>query len=283
MRGYKQEKNLLRSPAPLFFLCLIYYVDMTEYDYSPEALERHLASQAMIREWVKSVDETRRLEQSPRNPFELPPFEENEHSQTPQSAFRATPQGDISPAYYRMPVHEHSQRYSSSQRSSAPSTPLAMPQARPHLGRSATNPPPSAGQFLPQASKPYAGPGYTHIPSRISSPYTSSRHSSQPQPPPMPHRSSSRNSFRSVHSPHIHASPIIPQQHGVNTYPYFSPSHHSHQQPVHQQPQHVIVVSGDRDFTVVPPPGHHIQFLVSFFFFNYHALFVGDSFYCLES
>lgn len=243
---------------------------MTEYDDSPDAYERHLATQEKIARWV---DDTRR--QPPCNPFENYPSEEfereeYERNQTPQPAFRATPQGDISPTYANYSRrheqrHEPSQWQNPGQRSSTSSTSLMMPQPRPQVGRSYTSP--SAGQFLPQASKPYPPgyPLYSNPPSRIPSPYNS-RHSSQHQPPPMPHpsRSSSRNSFHSVHSPHIHASPVIQQQHGGNTYPYFSPSLQQpvHQQSVHQQQQHVVYLRGDRDITVVPPQGHHIQFLV---------------------
>ena len=65
---------------------------MTEYDYSPDAYKRHLATQEKIARWV---DET--LEQSPCNPFEpLPP--ERFTTQTPQPEFHATPEGD--PTYY---------------------------------------------------------------------------------------------------------------------------------------------------------------------------------------
>ena len=252
---------------------------MTEYDYSPDAYERHLATQEKIARWV---DQT--LEQSPCDPFALLPSEEFDRSQTPQRAFRATPQGDISPMYSNHSRrHEQSQWNSPSQRSSTSSTSLMMPQPRPHLGRSFTSP--SASQFLPQASKPYPPPSYPSYtlasppPTRIPSPYNSR---SQHQPPPMPHRSSSRNSFHSVHSPRIHASPVIQQQHGGNIYPYFSPSHQQpvHQQPVHpsQQQQHVVVLRG---VTVVPPPGHHIEVLVRFLSLSFSLC--GDLFYCLES
>jgi hypothetical protein len=236
---------------------------MTEYDYSPDAYERHMATQEKIRRWV---DQT--LEHSPCNPFALLPSEEYERSQTPQPAFRATPHGDISPTYSNFPRtrHEQNHLHNPSRRSSISSASLMMPQARsrPQYDRSVTSPQPqaSAGQFFPQASKPGPFPysPYPAPPSRIPSPY-SPRHSShhREQPPPMPHRSSSQNSFRhgSVHSPHIHASPVIQQQH----YPYFSPSYQQ------QQQQHVpvVVVRADRDFTVVPPQGHHIQFYVRFF------------------
>ena len=232
---------------------------MTEYDLSPDAYERYLDTQEKIGQWI---DRTR--EHSPCNPFTLLPSEaeEFERTRTPQPAFRVTPRGDISPTYSNYSRrHEQSQWNSPSQRSSISSANLMMPQPRkrerPKIERSVTSPPPpsqpfAGQQFLPQVSNYHS---YPTPPSRIPSPY-SSRHSSQHQPLPMPLRSSSQNSFRSVHSPHIHASPIIP----ANTYPYFSPSH----QPMHHQ-QHVVVVRGDRDFTVVPPLGHHIQFLVRFF------------------
>ena len=267
--SYKQEKESLRSSCTsTLSLCLIHYVDMTEYDYSPEAYERHLATQEKIARWV---DQT--LEQSPCNPFAPLP---SDRSQTPQPAYRATPHGDISPTY--SPNHsrrhrdEHNQWHNPSQRSSTSSASLMMQQERPQFGRSVTSPAPqiSARQYLPQASNPYpAYPAYPNTPSRAPSPY-SSRHSQQHHPRPMPHRAASQASFHSMHSPHIHASPVIQQQHGGNVYPYFSPSH---QQPVHQQPQHVVVVRGDRDVTVVPSQGHHIQFLVRFFK-NYHVLIV---------
>ena len=258
--SYKQEKKFAVSCTSIS-LCLIYYVDMTEYDYSLEAYERHLATQEKIARWV---DQT--LEQSPCDPFA--PSVPSERSttqitQTPLPAFHATPHGDISPTYYsNSRMHEHSQWHSPSQRSSTPSTPLIMPQARPLLGRSFTNPAPSAGQPLPYP--PYPSP--TAPPSRVPSPY-SSRHSSRHQPPsPMPHRSSSQNSFRSVHShshSHSHANPVIQQQHVGNTYPYFAPSL---PQPLILQPQHhVVVVRADRGFTVVPPPGHQVQVVVRFF------------------
>ena len=264
-RLYTQEKKVYG----LSHLCLIYYVDMTEYDYSPDAYERHLATQEKIARWV---DQT--LEHSPCNPFTLLPPEEYERTQTPQPAFRATPQGEISPTYSTFPRHgrhEQSQWRNPSRRSSTSSASLMMPQeraTRPQFDRSVTSPQPqtSPGQFFPQASNPGAYPvysPYSNPPSRIPSPY-SPRHSTQhrEQPAPMPHRSSSLR-HGSVHSPHtIHASPVIQQQHYP---PYFSPSHHHHQQL--QQQQHVVVLRGDsRDFTVLPPPGHHVQYHVVCFF-----------------
>ena len=255
---------------------------MTEYDYSPDAYKRHLATQEKIARWV---DET--LEQSPCNPFEpLPP--ERFTNQTPQPAFYATSEGDISPSYYsnsRTHREEHSEwHHSSSQQSNTPGTPLMTPQAKPVYARSYTSPTSSAGQYLPYPLYPTATPSRIQVPatpSRIPSPY-SSRHSSRHQPSPMPHRSSSQNSFRSVHSPrhsphhsphHIHTNPVIHQQYhdGGNTYPYFSPSH-----PQPMQQQHVVVVRGDRGFTVVPPPGHHVQVVVRFIL-TIMCSFRGDS------
>jgi hypothetical protein len=261
--GLKARVNYLSSPVPL---CFIYYVDMTEYDYSPDAYERHLATQEKIARWV---DET--LEQSPCNPFALLPSEEYERSQTPQPAFRATPQGDISPTYSNHSRRqEHNQWHNPSQQSSTSSASFMMPQERPHFGRSVTSPPPhaSAGQYFHQVSKPYPSypPQYAPAPSRsgvtVPSPF-SQRHSSQHQPPPMPHRSNSQNSFHSLHTPHVYSSPIIQPQHGSGPYPYYSPSH-QHQQAANHHQQHVVVLTGDRDFTVVQPPGHHIQYVVRF-------------------
>ena len=245
---------------------------MTEYDYSPDAYERHLATQEKIARWV---DQT--LEHSPCNPFTLLPSEEYERTQTPQPAFRATPQGDISPTYSTFPRrHEQSQWHNLSRRSSTSSASLMMPQERPprpHFDRSITSPQPqaSAGQFFPQASNsgpyPVYSP-YSNPPSRIPSPYNP-RHSSQhrEQPPPMPHRSSSHRHASVHHSPHIiHASPVIQQQ---PHFPYFTPSLQQ------QQQQNVVYLRGDsRDFSVMPPPGHHhLQYhIVCFLFYNYHIL-----------
>jgi hypothetical protein len=223
---------------------------MTEYDYSDEAYERYLATQNKIARWV---DKT--LEQPPCNPFAP---SERSATQTPQLAYHATIQGDISPSYSNSPsysssrTHEHSQWHSPGQRS----TPLITPQARPLLGRSFSGPPPSA-QFSPYP------PAYSTPPSRIPSPY-----SSRYQPSPMPHlsRTPSQNSFHSVRSPHMHANPVIQQQqHGGNTYPYSPPS-------LPQAMPPVVVVRGDRSFTVVPPPGHHVQVFVCFYY--YHVPFV---------
>jgi hypothetical protein len=205
-------------------------------------------------------------------------------SKTPQSAFHATPEGDISPTYYsnsrthRRDEHSSQWHQNPSQQSNTPGTPFITPQTRPGFGRSFTTPnTSSAGQYLPQSQYPTATPSrIPATPSRIPSPYNS-RHSSRHQPSPMPHhRSSSQNSFRSVHSPHhsphVHASPVIHD--GGNTYPYFSPrASHPPQPMLQQQQQHVFHVREDRNFTVVPPSGHHVHVLVRFLY-NYHILFV---------
>lgn len=69
---------------------------MTEYDYSPDAIERHLAKQAAIANWV---DRTKQHE--PANPFVKLPDERArqypQHQQVyDQPAFYPTPQGVIS-------------------------------------------------------------------------------------------------------------------------------------------------------------------------------------------
>jgi len=237
---------------------------MSEYDYSPEAIERHLATQQRVERWV---DKT--LEQSPSNPFESLPSEANENSTTtttttthgqtpytqsqPQPAFYATPQGVISPTYSNLHGHGHghSQRHSPSPR------PVIIPQGyRPVMTRSFSTdstPPHPVSNFYPSASAPYTP--YPNIsplnPSPYSSPY-SSPYNSPYQPSQMSHSSHSQTSFHSVPSAQIYVNPNpVPQQHGGNPYPYFQPS----------PPQPVVVLKGNRDYVVVAPSGHHVQII----------------------
>ena len=223
---------------------------MSDYYCPHDDHERHLAraTQKRIARWV---DQTRK--QSPCNPFAPLPSERSATIQTPQSAFYETPQGNIPPTYSNSRTHEHGQWHSPSQQSTPPQA--IMPQARPLYGRSFSSPPPSAEHFLP--SKPY--PPYPTAPSRIPSPFSSRYHD---QPSPMSHRSSSRDSFISVRSPHNHPNTVI---HGGNIYPYFPPSLPQPMVPHNPQPVVVYRLEGNRGITVVPPSGHCVQVFVCFF------------------
>ena len=232
---------------------------MSEYDFSPEAIERHLATQRRIERWV---DKT--LEESPSNPFESLPSEASENSTThgqtpytqsqPQPAFYATPQGVISPTYSNLHGHGHghSQRHSLSPR------PVIIPPGyRPVMTRSFSSPPHPVSNFYPSPPALYTPyPNSSPLnPSPYSSPY-SSPYNSPYQPSPVSHSSHSQTSFHSVPSAQIYVNPNpVPQQHGGNPYPYFQPS----------PPQPVFVVKGNRDYVVVAPSGHHVQFIVRFF------------------
>jgi len=217
---------------------------MTEYDYSPEAFERHLAKQEQIAHWV---DQT--LEQSPSNPF-VPLPGEHSDIQTPhphphphpQPAFYATPDGVISPTYSNQRRHGNSQRHSPSR-----SAPVVMPPGyRPVAGRSFSTPPAPVRNVYPLPPTPYT-PYPTGSPLNPS-PYSSPYHS-----PPNSYPSYSQTSFHSVPTPpqRIHVNPVIQQQHGANTHPYFQ--HSAPPQPV------VVFNRGGGGYVVVPPPVHVIS------------------------
>jgi len=237
---------------------------MTEYDYSPDAIERHLAKQHQIAKWV---DQT--AEQSPCNPFVTLP-DEHTAAQTPhpqpQPAFYATPQGVISPTYSssRKHGHGHSQY-------GPGNTYVTIPQGyTPVAGRSFSNPPTPVRHFYSTPSTPY----YNLYPT--GSPLTPSPQGSPYHSPPISHPSHSPSSFHSNPS-YIQAHPAIQQPHGGN--PYFQPSYsqssfHSapsshiqgnpvmHQQPgsyPYLQPQPLVVVRGDRSYVVVAAPGQQVQ------------------------
>lgn len=233
-------------------------MNMSEYDYSPEAIERHLATQQRIARWVDNT-----LEQSPSDPFKPLPGEHSttQSTQTPHHphpqppplpAFYATPQGVISPTYSNSHRHGHSQWHSPN---------VTVPQGyRPVMGRSFSTPPLPVRNFYPLSSAPF--PSYPTPsplnPSPYSSPYSSPHHSPY-QTSPMSQTSYSQTSFHSVPSSQLY-NPII-QHHGG--YPHVQPS----------PPQPVVVVRGDRDYVVVAPPGHHVQVIVCLFFPN-NVLFV---------
>jgi len=228
---------------------------MSEYDFSPEAIEQHLVKQQRIARWV---DKT--LEESPSNPFQPLP---SEHSTThvptsypqspppqPQPAFYATPQGMISPTYSHSHIHGHSQRHNP--------TVMVPPGYKPVMSRSFSTPPPPVRNFYPIPSTPYTPypTSSPHNSSPYNSPYSShynSPYNSPYQQSPMSHPSYSQTSFQSLPSSHIHANPnpVMQQQHGGNT--YFQPT----------PPQPVVIVKGDRGYVVVPPPGHQVQVIRS--------------------
>lgn len=234
---------------------------MSEYDYSPEAFERHLATQRRIERWV---DQTR--EQSPANPF-MPLPGEYSDAQTPHPhphpAFYATPEGVISPTYSHSPRHyEH--RHNSSPRG----TPVVMPPGyRPVAGRSFSTPPVAVRNYYPLPSTPYP----TSSPLN-SSPYASP-YGSPYQSSPVSFPSYSQASLHLVPAPpHIYVNPVQPP-HEANTYPYFPTP----------PPQPVVVVNrGGGGYVVVPPPVQHVQASVCIFF-DYHTFFVvTHSFYFFQ-
>ena len=235
---------------------------MTEYDYSPEAIERHLATQQRIARWVEQTHE-----HSPSDPFTSLP---SEHSvpqmpqQNPQPAFYTTPQGVISPTYSSSRRHKHSQRHSPSSRDAPVKVP---PGHRPVVSRSFSTPPPTlVRNFYPLPSMPYTGTPYpTGPPPQNPLPYGSSYQSS-----PNSYPSHSQTSSCSVSSSPIHhVDSVIQQQHRSNTYPYLQPS----------SSQSVVVVNRG-DCVVVSAPGQHIQVIVCI---EHNTFFVLNSLYFLES
>ena len=250
---------------------------MTEYDYSPDAMERYLAKQQQIGKWV---DQT--AEQSPCNPFVTLPSEhaaaQTPHPQ-PQPALYATPQGFISPTYSssRKHGHGHSQH-------GPGNTYLTIPQGyTPVAGRSFSNPSTPVRNF-------YSAPSTPYNPYPTGSPLTPSPQGSPYHSPPISHPSHSQSSFHSNTS-HLQPNPVIQQPPGGN--PYFQPSHsqssfHSassshiqgnpvmHQQPgsyPYLQPQPMVVVRGDGGCIVVAAPGQQVQIMVCLYF-PYHTFFV---------
>ena len=140
---------------------------MTEYDYSPDAIERHLAKQAAIANWV---DRTKQHE--PANPFvKLPDECARQHPQPKQpqqaysqAAFHTTPQGLNSPAYSsarastsskknKSGSHRTSSRHSSSSHGlHSSSTSTTLPNSRPP-------PPQTTSYFISPPTSPN-GPSY---------------------------------------------------------------------------------------------------------------------------
>ena len=252
---------------------------MTEYDYSPDAIERHLAKQHQIAKWV---DQT--AEQSPCNPFVTLPDEhpaaQTSHPQ-PQPAFYATPQGVISPTYSSSRKHGHGH----SPYGPGNTTYVTIPQGyTPVVGRSFSNPPTPVRRFYSTPSTPYYNL-YPTGPPLTSSPQGSPYHS-----PPISHPSHSPSSTFHSNPSYIQANPAIQQPHGGN--PYFQPSYsqssfHStpshiqgnpvmHPQPgsyPYLQPQPMVVVRGDRSYVVVPAPGQQVQVMVCYNIFTIIILY----------
>jgi hypothetical protein len=217
---------------------------MTEYDYSPEAFERYLATQQRIARWV---DQT--LEQSPANPFiPLPPGDHSHddddaqmpYSHPPHPAFYATPEGVISPTYSHSRRHRH--RHDSSPRG----THVVMPPGyRPVASRSFSTPPAPIRNYYSLPSTPYPTTSSPLNPSPYSSPYQSS---------PVSFPSYSQASFHLVPAPsHMYANPVVqPQYSRANTYPYFPTS----------SPEPVVFVNrGEGGYVVLPPPVQHVQIM----------------------
>ncbi|KAF8150219.1 hypothetical protein B0H34DRAFT_733100 [Crassisporium funariophilum] len=222
---------------------------MTEYDYSPDAIERHLAKQQQISRWV---DQTH--QHPPANPF-VPLPGEHALSQVPQPAFYTNPQGVISPTYSNSRRHHHSQRPS-------PQTAYAALPQQPTLGY---RPPPARSFSTPPSmmhsySTP-AAPQYVTYPSGytvIQAPYTT--HNTPYNSPPISQpslysRSSSHSHSHShsrSHSHHAAASYPVQQQLGGMTYLQASP----------HQP---VVIPTNGGYVVVPAAGQQVQVIVSTF------------------
>lgn len=222
---------------------------MTEYDYSPEAMERHLATQQRIARWVDNT-----LEHSPANPFiPLPGEHAATQPQTPQSQPQPQPYPHPHPAFYTTPQGVISPTYSSSHRTGSnqmhnPNPQPVMPLGyRPVMDRSFSTPPLPGRKFYSSPLAPHRPP--TPYPTGSPAPSNSPYGYCPPyQPSPTSHPSYSQTSFHSAAS---NPNPIIHQQRAGNTYPYFQPS----------PPQPVVVVKGERSCVVVPPPGQHVQII----------------------
>jgi len=233
---------------------------MTEYDYSPDAIERHLAKQQQIANWVDQTDE-----HSPSNPFIPLPGEHT--TQNPQPAFYATPQGVISPTYSSSRKHGHGHGHSQYHSPSSRGTPLIIPQGYKLPVRSFSPPPMPVRHFYSLPTTPY-----NTYPTGSAFNNSSSPHGSPPyQSPPISHPSYSQTSFHSAphhqqpggnayyqpsysqssfHSLPSYANPVIQQQYTGNA--YFQPSP--------PQPVQVVVTGGrSGSCVVVPAPGQHVQ------------------------
>lgn len=234
---------------------------MTEYDYSPEAFERHMATQQRISKWVDQTGE-----HSPSNPF-IPLPDEPAHS--PQPAFYATPQGVISPTYSSSRKHGQGHGHSQHHSPSPQSTPVIIPPGYRPAVRSFSPPPMPVRHFYSLPSIPY----YQYPTG--SPPFNSSPHGSPPyQSSPISHPSYSQSSFHSAphqqqpvanayfqpsysqssfHSAPLHLNPAIQQQqqqHASSAYFQSSPL----------QPVQVVVTGGKAgSYVVVPAPGQHVQ------------------------
>ncbi|KAF8874272.1 hypothetical protein BD779DRAFT_1566992 [Infundibulicybe gibba] len=172
---------------------------MTEYDYSPEAYERHLATQHRIARWV---DTTNRHE--PLNPF-FP---------TPQPAQRALPPQRDERVYYSARVYPPREHYRPHQpvdaerererARSAPtwhaSTSQSQPQShhhhRHHPQRSQSQPHPHSHTYN-LATTTSAAP-QPHRPRRA---YTAPTPSSSPPPPSPPHARRTHTAPERPHEP----------------------------------------------------------------------------------
>ncbi|KAF9552279.1 hypothetical protein CPC08DRAFT_295279 [Agrocybe pediades] len=113
---------------------------MTEYDYSPDAIERHLSKQAAIADWVRHTEQhdpanpfvpipgehppsetffSPPQAQYPSNPYQYPYQTPQAAQQQPYPAYYAAPNGVISPTYLGgNKRHHHKHHHSSSHHTS---------------------------------------------------------------------------------------------------------------------------------------------------------------------
>ena len=200
---------------------------MTEYDYSPDALERYLATQTRIARWVDETEQHR------------PQFQHAVHQHHREPSRRHRP----SQIYVQPPAPPPTESSSSSSEDNLPPLPVSAPAmypAQPQARYSAPPPPPPMMQMVyptpsPQRSPYYAYPaGHHRTPSRShtvrSSHHTSSHHSPAyynmaPSPQVSPPYSHPQQ--------FIYSPPPSATQHPHPGYLIAVPQHH-HPKPPHQ-------------------------------------------------
>ncbi|KDR69395.1 hypothetical protein GALMADRAFT_919388 [Galerina marginata CBS 339.88] len=271
---------------------------MTEYDYSPEAYERHLAKQAKIADWVEHTNY-----HEPANPF-VPMPGEHAPSETyspppqpyqptpqypyqfqqPQPAFYTTPQGVISPTYSSSKRHHHhkhkhhssSSRHASGSQSLRPSPQTAtsaLPMGTglsyaPTPQRSASTPPSMTvrganGMIVPVTmTTPQSYFGYPAQQHQFFQPqafgYPTPYVTSPPAMAPTYSRTSSHSHSRSRPSSSRRSSRSTDHSYQLHSPPLQSSPYGQVYQPSSNQPV-VVPINGGAGGYVVVPAGQNVQ------------------------
>lgn len=286
---------------------------MTEYDFSPQAYERHLATQTRIAHWVDDTNE-----HSPANPFLPLPGEhgavQNSHPQLPQQtatspSYDTIRHGPLSPSYTShssgssKPKRSHKSKHGS--KSFQPSPQLGVmtvplggglytTASQAQLAHPMVAGPPSVSKSYSTPQNPmyyYATPPFvpsmtgsmqmqqTSPPQQLQSHVYSPGYPYQYSPPPLSYCDSPPGNVHSISQPTTYAG-------SVRSLPLsLTPSSGSvsYIQPHPHQP--IVIPLGDggkNGYVVVPAAGQQVQVIVRHLY--YYLLFIiSHSLFCLQS